>query len=120
MEEKEIQKIQPHFKKYKARIPILLFPWTSGMLSTMTTLFIKCVAELFQGESILYIISHPMIYICLLFVVCTLVGQLYTLNTGIKYYNQLEVVPIYMSSVIINNIICGGVIYNEFASYLWW
>jgi hypothetical protein len=42
------------------------------------------------------------------------------LNYGIKYYNQLEVVPIYQSSVIINNILCGGIVLGEFKYYLWY
>ena len=101
-------------------MPLILFPWASGLLSGITTSFIKGVAEMVKGESLVSCLTHPLLYTCLVICGFTIVGQLYTMNQGFKYYNQLEVVPIYQSSVIINNIICGGVIFNEFRLYSWW
>ena len=42
------------------------------------------------------------------------------MNSGLRYYSQLEVIPVYQSAVIINNIIAGGIIFQEFAKYEAW
>lgn len=120
LEEKDIRKISPNFRKFLIRVPLFLFPWASGLLSGITTSFIKGVAEMAKSEELMTILTHPLPYICLCICGLSIVGQLYTMNNGFKYYNQLEVVPIYQSSVIINNILCGGIIFNEFKFYTWW
>jgi hypothetical protein len=120
MDERILLKLAPDFKKFWIRVPLVLYPWSSGLLSAITTSSIKGVAEMMKSEDILNILTHPLPYICLLICFVCIIGQLYTLNTGFKYYNQLEVVPIYQSSVIINNFLCGGVIFDEFDYYNWW
>jgi len=114
MDEKDLKKLSPHFQKFWIRVPLILYPWASGLLSGMTTSFIKGFAESLKNHTFYELATHPLPYICLIICSFNIVGQLYTLNTGLKYYNQLEVIPIYQSSVIINNIICGGLIFNEF------
>ena len=101
-------------------MPLILFPWTSGLLSGITTSFIKGAAEMVKSETLVACLTHPLLYVCLAICTVTIVGQLYSMNQGFKYYNQLEVVPIYQSSVIIHNILCGGVIFDEFRLYSWW
>ncbi len=51
--------------------------------------------------------------------VATLVSQLKFMNMSLQYYTQLEVVPIYMSFVILSNLLCGGIVFNEFMNYAW-
>ena len=38
------------------------------------------------------------------------------LNKGLKYFNAIDTVPIYESSVILHNISCGGIVLNEFST----
>eukprot|EP00347_Sterkiella_histriomuscorum_P002196 403369096 len=120
LDEQDLKMISPNFKKIWIRIPLILYPWASGLLSGMTTSFIKGVAEMMKNHDIMELVVHPLPYICLAICGVNIIGQLYTLNTGLKYYNQLEVIPIYQSSVILNNILCGGLIFNEFQLYTWW
>lgn len=61
-----------------------------------------------------------MLYILLVLVAVTLVSQLYFMNLCLKYYDQLEIVPIYQASLILNNVLAGGFIFDEFAKYVWW
>ena len=61
-----------------------------------------------------------MIYILLLLVTISLVSQLAFMNMSLKYYDQLEIVPIYQAAIILNNVLCGGVIFQEFDKYEWW
>ena len=42
------------------------------------------------------------------------------MNVALKYYDQMEIIPIYQSSVILNNVLCGGIIFNEFSRYVYW
>ena len=39
------------------------------------------------------------------------------LNAGLKYYEALQMVPIMQSSLIIYNILTGGIVLNEFAYF---
>ncbi|CDW72158.1 phospholipase d [Stylonychia lemnae] len=120
MDEKDLKKLSPNFQKFWIRLPLILYPWASGLLSGMTTSFIKGVAEITKNHTMYELATHPLPYICLAICGFNIIGQLYTLNTGLKFYNQLEVIPIYQSSVILNNLLCGGLIFNEFQYYSWW
>jgi hypothetical protein len=95
MEEYEIKKLSPTFNKTIIRIPLLLYPMCSGLLSGITTSMMKGVAEMVKTLDIITCLKHPLLYILLLMTLFSIVFQFFTLNTGFKYYNQLEVVPIY-------------------------
>ena len=90
-----MKKLSPHFNKTIVRVPLLLYPMCSGLLSGITTSLMKGVAEMVKTQDFISNLKHPMFYILLIMTFFNIIGQLYTLNTGFKYYNQLEVVPIY-------------------------
>ena len=119
LETEQIKKLDPSFKKYRVRLLLLLYPWSSGILSTITSSYIKGVAELLKTNSFVFNLSNPAIYILLFLMVGTLVSQLKFMNMSLQYYNQLEVVPIYQSFVIMSNLMCACIIFNEFRNYAW-
>lgn len=45
--------------------------------------------------------------------------QLYTLNVVMKYYEQVELVPIYQSLVVVFSLCSGLVLFDESALYTW-
>lgn len=47
----------------------------------------------------------------------TLYLQLWSFNEALRFYDQLEVVPIYQSSIIINGILCGALLLDEVRFY---
>lgn len=47
----------------------------------------------------------------------SLVSELYFLNMSLKCYDQMETIPLFQASIILNNVLCGGVIFQEFAKY---
>eukprot|EP00350_Pseudokeronopsis_sp_OXSARD2_P006962 CAMPEP_0170544356 /NCGR_PEP_ID=MMETSP0211-20121228/3147_1 /TAXON_ID=311385 /ORGANISM="Pseudokeronopsis sp., Strain OXSARD2" /LENGTH=105 /DNA_ID=CAMNT_0010847983 /DNA_START=977 /DNA_END=1294 /DNA_ORIENTATION=- len=57
-----------------------------------------------------------MLFFGVIFVGC-LLFHVYTLNASIKYYNSIEAIPIFKASIIASNIICAGIILNEFSHY---
>lgn len=87
MDDHEIKKISPNFNKILLRIPLILYPWCAGMLSGITTSFIKGAAEMVKTMDIISCLKHPLLYICLIICLLSIIGQLVTLNTGFKYYN---------------------------------
>jgi hypothetical protein len=46
----EIRKIDPSFKKVIVRIPLFLYPWATGLLSSISTSFIKGTSELVNSK----------------------------------------------------------------------
>ncbi len=58
--------ISPGFKKVMFRIPLIIFPWCSGLLCGITTSFIKGFAETIKAApSATNVFEHPLPYICL-------------------------------------------------------
>ena len=55
------------------------------------------------------------IYFTLL--MATALVQLRSLNKAMHLYDQIEIVPIYQSALILLNMLCGSVIMNESADY---
>ena len=90
-----MQEIDPDFSKSIIRLPLFLYPFASGLLSSMTTSLIKGVSELVNSRDFVDNISRPMPYILLVLVGAILVCQLHFMNMSLKYYDQLEIIPIY-------------------------
>jgi hypothetical protein len=42
------------------------------------------------------------------------------MNLSLKYYEQLEVIPVYQSSIIFTNILFGAVVFQEIKNYKWY
>lgn len=47
----------------------------------------------------------------------SLIGEVYLLNQGMKNFDMSKVTPIFRSSIVINSVLCGGIIYNEFSTF---
>ena len=42
------------------------------------------------------------------------------LNISMKYYDQLDVIPIFMTANLVFGIVCGMVFLDEYAMYTWY
>jgi len=62
-------------------------------------------------------LKNPIVIFYSVMILVVTYYHLYAMNTALKYYNQIEFVPILKSSVIICNILCGGIIMGEFSHY---
>jgi len=58
--------------------------------------------------------------ICIFFGIACVLVQLKFLNTDLKYYRQVEVMPIYMSSIILNSMAAGLFVLEESQFYTGW
>lgn len=96
------------------RLPMIMFPWMAGTFSGFTSLFLKSFVELIKTEGDYPNFKTAMPYVVLFIGLTCLLGLMSLLNRGLKYYDSLEVVPIYQSSLFLNNLLCGGIILGEF------
>ena len=53
LNKEEVACIDTNFNKAVIRIPLLLYPWASGLLSSLTTAYIKGVSELVNSKELI-------------------------------------------------------------------
>ena len=89
----------------------------TGVLAGYSAVLFKYFAELaLGGESIeVAALSFPILAVALF----TNFLQLIFLNISMKYYDQLDVIPVFMTSFLVFGIVCGLIFFNEIASYTW-
>ena len=101
------------------KFPLLVFGTFTGYQSGITGLCLKSTVELIKTQIMGHhnFDSHPM---AIIFPVAALVSvfiHVCLLNAGLKYYDALQMVPIMQSSLIIYNILTGGIVLNEFTQF---
>jgi hypothetical protein len=42
------------------------------------------------------------------------------MNLSLKYYDQMQIIPIYQSAIILTNVLCGAIIFQEMNKYKDW
>ena len=95
LSEQSVITIDNRITKMTSKHPLLLYAAGSGLISSLSTSFIKGVAEQIGSGEVSSTLGRPMIYILLVLVNVSLVYQLNFMNMALKYYEQLEIVPIY-------------------------
>ena len=101
--------------KFWLKLPLLIFVTAAAMTSSISELFMKvigCILKDAEESSdywwlllfipgLAYTGSRTMVYV----------------NYGIKYYDQMEVMPIYQTCLLLHNISVGMVCLNELRFY---
>ena len=95
MTREEVAQASPdsHRLQRYVKAPMLLVIAGSALCSGLTVALLKLLGELMlSGE-----VTDDMVLsgLVALGALLSALGQLHTLNTGMKYYDQLEVMPIY-------------------------
>ncbi|CAI2367873.1 unnamed protein product [Moneuplotes crassus] len=101
----------PHWLK----LAVFAFPWFSGFMSGMTSLFAKCTIMTFshlKDNS-----SSALTFIIPILLLVTAIGEIVSLNLGFKYFDTAIVVPIFKASIVFHNTMCGGLLLQEFFNY---
>ena len=88
---------------------------SAGIVGGYFNVLVKCTGELLTGEMQQgdLAMAIELYVIGLLFTVF----QLWLLNVSMKYYDLLDVIPIFMTSLLIFNIVEGLVILDEYSVY---
>jgi hypothetical protein len=95
LSQETVTSIDKDMNQFTAKAPLLMFVLGSGILSSMSTSFIKGVSEQVAGGNLMGCLKSPGLYILLVLVGLCLVFQLHFMNLALKYYDQLEIIPIY-------------------------
>lgn len=108
--EAQVRVISPDSKMLKKllKVPMVLLVLASATVSGLSVVMLKLFGELIQSRDWQ---SYYGLMICML---CTLVVcggyQLHLVNQAMKYYDQMEAVPVYQTSLMIMWILSGLVI----------
>ena len=101
--------------KYWLKLPLLIFVTAAAMTSSISELFMKVIGCILKDA------EESSDYLWLLLFIP---GLAYTgsrtmvyVNYGIKYYDQMEVMPIYQTCLLLHNISVGMVCLNELRYY---
>mmetsp|Transcript_12351 Transcript_12351/g.15751 ORF Transcript_12351/g.15751 Transcript_12351/m.15751 type:complete len:188 (-) Transcript_12351:83-646(-) len=113
----DVEKISPEslFLKRWLKVPLLIFTTLPAMLSSISELLMKIIGLIIkdgQGASDYFWL--------LLFVPLLILSGVRTvvyINYGIKYYDQMEVIPIYQTFLMVHNILVGMLCLNELKFY---
>ena len=87
------------------------------MLSGVSVVMIKLIGELIQSESAKHDIGLMVLMFVLLIFSATY--NLHLINIAMKYYDQMVVVPVYQTCLMVMWIVSGLVLLNESKFYSW-
>ena len=94
------------------RLPLFLMASAAGVLSSLSTSFVKGASITFEAGD-----SPFQLFVFALFAICNAVYQLYVLNNIMALYEQVMIIPIYQTSLIIMTFCAGAVILDEKKMY---
>jgi hypothetical protein len=107
------------FKNLKSlvKLPMLMTIFSSAIIGSLYISFLKgwSTQVVMKGGFLMF---STYVYWAIAGIGAIL--QLYLVNQAMINYNQAEIGPINESSLILLNLVCGGVILNEQKKYIWW
>ena len=90
------------------KLPLLLLLLNAGFQSGLSVVFVKLSGELIVSGD-----ASDYIFMLIVLIACTAVSSvstIHSLNLGMKHFDQLEVMPIYMVSLMLMWMVAGLVI----------
>ncbi|KAG7398259.1 hypothetical protein PHYBOEH_011432 [Phytophthora boehmeriae] len=104
------------------RRPIGLFAFSScaGVMAGFTSLATKSVVEVTKSalrDQAWLDLFNPFFILMVVAIPCALIPQLFFLNKGLEFFGTLKFIPLYQAFIIIGNMVCGIIFYNEMAVY---
>ena len=117
--EEVLQRVSPQSLELKSflKVPMLLLLVTAGLLSGMSVCFLKLIGEMIQNGEVG---GHIGIFILLAVVALLSVpAMVHSLNLAMKYFDQLQVMPIFQVCLMIMWICSGMMILQESKNYTW-
>ena len=112
-----LEKVSPRSRTLKTfiKMPLLLCVGTSALQSGLTCVFLKLVTELGQAKEFMDNLGLVIIMFACIGISGTM--QLHMLNLAMKYYDQIEAIPIYTTAVMIMWIGAALVVFDEIHYY---
>lgn len=101
--------------KKSAKVPLLILSWSAGLIGALNIVFFKVAGEILKVHGVDGQNAYKEAPLYLFVMIGGLGAALCVgiLNMAMRNYNQLEVMPIYQSSIIVNTLLSGLFILNE-------
>ena len=94
---------------------MISFLLNSALMSSVSLVNLKMLGELVQSGSAR--VHWPLMVLMATILVTSAMLQIHLLNMAMKFYDQLQVIPVYQTSMMILWILTGLVILDEKAFY---
>lgn len=94
---------------------MLMMILSSAIQSGMSIIFLKLLAELMQAQ--IFVDNLLLSFIMVAFIFVSAAFQMHMLNCAMKYYDQIEVMPIYQTCIMIMWITTGMIVFEETQYY---
>lgn len=104
---------------HQRAIGLLAFSSCAGIMAGFTSLATKSVVEVTKSavRHHNWDVLSPFFVLIIIGIPSALIPQLFFLNKGLEYFGTLKFIPLYQAFIILGNMLCGLVFYNEMASY---
>lgn len=119
MPDELLAEVSPESKSLKMVLKrtLLILLANAGVQSSIAVVFMKMFGELIQsGDYKNYVFMFILLFVAL--GVASL-SNVHSMNLAMKYFDQMQVIPIFMSCIMINWILSGMLILQEFEFYTW-
>ena len=99
------------------KMPIILLTLCAGLCGGSSIVFMKSFGEIVNGPEVSGHVFFALILVNVGFAAGAM--QCYLLNLSMKYFNNIDVMPIYQSFILINWMVSGLVLLDESSLYTW-
>ena len=103
--------------KKSIKVPVVLLTMAAGLCGGTSLVMMKSFGEIVGGAEMNG--NVYMAVVLIIFGLGTGALQMYMLNLSMKYYNNIDVMPIYQSFILINWMVSGLVLLDESSLYSW-
>ena len=101
--------------RVSAKVPMILLCWTCGVISATNLVLIKCFGEILRAEEFS---EKPIVACtCFFFGVVGSIGLIMVLNVAMRYYDGIDVLPIFQSFMLLCCLVTGWVVLDEISEY---
>ena len=101
--------------KFYIKMPMVLMVGTAALQSSLTIFFLKLLTELRESGEL--VDSMGLVAIMTLAMGLSGAIQLHMLNLAMKYYDQIEAIPIYATCIMMLWICTGLIVFDEARYY---
>ena len=97
--------------KRNIKIPMVLLIWSTATFSGLNVCLLKCFGEILAVND--FWTMPFMVSSLIVAIICGAILQIIILNMALRYYNNLDVIPVYQSLILTMLLVCGWVLLNE-------
>ncbi|KAL0586474.1 hypothetical protein ABG067_003861 [Albugo candida] len=113
----------------RQKIGLFAFSFCAGIMAGYTSLTTKSTLEILKSiftspsqsplrsDILSSVIMNPLFIVLVVGIPASLSTQLFLLNKGLEHFGTLKFIPLYQAFIILGNMFCGAVFFNEMMHY---